>query len=279
MAKRKKAQPKKQDAAGDAESSEDAFLQSCLAEIANEETRGITLRRKADSADPTEPAASAAGGEAAAGDQDGSAGLLSELAGLCTPEEMKILSESGAFGDVELQIRPGGEEPLLYRQGVTNQGPLPQYRAPPPPVPIYGEKPGAASSESLGQELRYLSTVMQPAETRWLVAELASDLLEQSPVTHTDISDAVIASIAPSTAQKVAFMADAQYKYTTAQFLQVYLKMRHVVLEHKIMLASARADAMLLAGSGRDYPPLRPEDRASPVSAVHALRDMIDREK
>lgn len=207
--------------------------------------------------------------------------LLAQLKPLVSSEEFDVLRLSGAFGEVISDPTPEFSEFLKsdeYRkyafEGIASSS---HFRRPPPPVPVFAEFPGKSSSMALAGELRYLNTVLHPAEMRWLVAELACDSLEGAPVTHTDISDAVIASIAPSTAQKVAFQADAQYKYTTAQFLQVYMRMRHVVLEHKIILAGAKADALLLALSPLETESFLPEDEG-PVSAVEALRWIIDAE-
>lgn len=207
--------------------------------------------------------------------------LLAQLKPLVSSEEYDILRLSGAFGEVTSNPTPGFSEFLKsneYRkfafEGIASSS---HFRRPPPPVPVFAEFSGKSSSIALAGELRYLNTVLHPAEMRWLVAELACDSLEGAPITHTDISDAVIASITPSTAQNVAFQADAQYKYTTAQFLQVYMRMRHVVLEHKIILAGAKADALLLSLSPIEKECLIPNDEL-PVSAVEALRVIIDSE-
>lgn len=252
MAKKKKTKTKKSRKSPEENSREfpdEDFLTQCLKTLQCDDRAGIELVR----AEPEE-----------------SDETLRELLPLLNPEEQKILSTSGAFGDVSLREPALDDISEMYclRKCCEISG------TPAPPVPVHGGETTRTESTkvALGQELRHLNTILHPAEMKWFIAELTADFLEGAPVTHTDISDAVIASIVPSTAQKLALQADAQYKYTTAQFLQVYSKLRHVVLEHKIMQTGAKADATFLAASDIPIDPLTEQDKRTPVSAVDALQ-------
>lgn len=252
MAKKKKTTKNKRRKAVEQPSKEASpgfYLAECLAEYKRLHNLGVVLKRKA----PAE-----------------SDEILKQLLPLLDVTEKNLIQNSGAFGDVE--IDQDFESQLLSNLPVVSSS-TEVLGSPAPPVPVYGDQTHDASTNvALGHEMRHLSTVLHPAEMKWFIAEMTADIVEGAPVTHTDISDAVIASIVPSTAQKLALQADAQYKYTTAQFLQVYSKLRHVVLEHKLMQAGAQADALVLAASGLKIDPLTEEDKSTPVSAVDALQ-------
>lgn len=199
---------------------------------------------------------------------------LEALRPLLSAEEFRVLRETGVYTDVALDA-PYVPKSLPY------EFPASGVRSAPLAMPIMAlpdDAPRAAAQDAaLGQEIRHLGTLLTPCEYKQLLTILIFEHVDRQPLTHTDVSDFVMIAIAPSLAQKLASELDAQYKYTTAQFVQVYMKLRHVILGQKIMLESAHVDALVYLLSPYKLEPLRPEDE-TPVSAVRALRRVLNTE-
>ena len=205
---------------------------------------------------------------------DENATILACLESTLNPEELKYIKESGTFNDITLDCE-NVPKSLPY------EFPGSAVRSSPLPVPVVAkpvlEEQLRRQDELMGLEIRHLSALLEPAEFRTLLIKLITEQKCGRPVTHTDISDYVMHCVAPSMAEKLTLALDAQYKYTTAQFVQVYNKLRHVVLANKIMLEDARVNALayILADLPQPQATL-PDGEQTPVSAVKALRKLLN---